>query len=398
MQSKGWILIAIAVFVSVSLWQAALINKTSLDLDQYSLEFNILNADDLDPVSAYARNIDLTKVPPKGSPPNLVAERATEQETSETGYIRQKHGYGGSGDKKHLGGFSTVDPEGISPFVWREMMEYFGVKTLLDVGCGRGFSTSWFYMQGVQVQCVEGSHDAIERSLLPALAKKQEDLESAQNGANLINSSNIVVQHDFSLGPWWPEETVDAVWSVELLEHVGRNFQKNYLTAFKKAALIFVTHSNWGGWHHTEVHDDVWWRSRFEMYGFVFSKDLTERVKRKAAEERNAKIPFPVPVKDGEERTYTATHVNNQILVFINPLVASMPQHAHVLSEPGCYDDAPGSHVHCGEEKNPRSRAVSSKLPDEFRFIPYKEERHKQWEEYMKASVLEDQKKEKENK
>ena len=64
-----------------------------------------------------------------------------------------------------------------------------------------------------------------------------------------------------------------------------------------------------------------------------------------------------------------------------------MPQHAHVLSEPGCYDDKPGSHVHCGEEQNPRSRAVSSKLPDEFRFIPYKEENHKQWEEYMKASV-----------
>ena len=95
MQSKSWILIAIALFISVSLWQAALINKTSLDLDQYSLEFNILNADDLDPVSNYARNIDLTKVPPKGSPPNLVAERATEQETSQTGHIRQKHGYGG---------------------------------------------------------------------------------------------------------------------------------------------------------------------------------------------------------------------------------------------------------------------------------------------------------------
>ena len=37
-------------------------------------------------------------------------------------------------------------------------------------------------------------------------------------------------------------------------EHVGRNYQPNYVTAFRKAALIFVSHSNWGGWHHVEVH------------------------------------------------------------------------------------------------------------------------------------------------
>ena len=52
------------------------------------------------------------------------------------------------------------------------------------------------------------------------------------------------------------------------------------------------------------------------MYGFVFSKDLTERVRQKAAEEKKANIPFPVPVKD-EERTYLAYHVRNQMLVSI---------------------------------------------------------------------------------
>ena len=81
------------------------------------------------------------------------------------------------------------------------------------------------------------------------------------------------------------EETVDAVWCVELLEHVGRNFARNYLTAFKKAALIFATHSKWGGWHHTEVHDEVWWKSKFEMYGFVYSEQLTHRVRQKARDE-----------------------------------------------------------------------------------------------------------------
>lgn len=109
-----------------------------------------------------------------------------------------------------------------------------GVKSLVDVGCGKGVSTSWFVTHGVDTICVEGSHDAVSQSIVP-------------------NAKERVVEHDFSRGPWWPERTVDAAWAVEFTEHVGRNYQPNYLTAFRKAALVFVTHSNWGGWHHGKI-------------------------------------------------------------------------------------------------------------------------------------------------
>ena len=82
---------------------------------------------------------------------------------------------------------------GISPNVWSNMMTTYGVKSLLDVGCGRGLSTSWFQLHGADVLCVEGSHDAVERSVLPR---------------------ESVVEHDFSRGPWWPEKTYDAAWAV----------------------------------------------------------------------------------------------------------------------------------------------------------------------------------------
>ena len=82
---------------------------------------------------------------------------------------------------------------GISPNVWSNMMTTYGVKSLLDVGCGRGLSTSWFQLHGADVLCVEGSHDAVERSVLP---------------------TESVVEHDFSRGPWWPERTYDAAWAV----------------------------------------------------------------------------------------------------------------------------------------------------------------------------------------
>jgi hypothetical protein len=137
--------------------------------------------------------------------------------------------YGGKGDKKHLGGFTAYDPHGVSPAVWKHMVSHYGVKSLIDVGCGKGISTLWFALHGVEVLCIEGSHDAVQNTLLPDPAKQ-------------------VVEHDFSRGPYWPGKTYDAVWSVEFLEHVGRNFQHNYITAFRKAALIFVTYSTWGGW------------------------------------------------------------------------------------------------------------------------------------------------------
>jgi hypothetical protein len=65
-----------------------------------------------------------------------------------------------------------------------------------------GFSTKHFLDRGARVLCVEGSHDAVTASLLP---------------------SNVVVEHDFSRGPWWPEKTYDAAWSIEFLEHVGES-------------------------------------------------------------------------------------------------------------------------------------------------------------------------------
>ena len=109
--------------------------------------------------------------------------------------------YGGVGDKPHLGGFTDLDHHGVSPAVWKWMVNYLGVHSLLDVGCGRGISTSWFYFHGVDVLCVEGSHHAVESTVMP--------------------DPGLIVEHDFSRGPWWPDKTYDAIWCVEFLEHVS---------------------------------------------------------------------------------------------------------------------------------------------------------------------------------
>lgn len=58
----------------------------------------------------------------------------------------------------------------------------------------------------------------------------------------------------------WPDDSYDACWSVEFLEHVSRQYFKNYINTFRKCALIFATSSVWGGYHHVEVHPDYWWK------------------------------------------------------------------------------------------------------------------------------------------
>jgi len=165
-----------------------------------------------------------------------------------------------------------------------------------------------------------------------------------------------------------------------ILEHVGRNFEKNYLTAFKKAAFVVVTHSNWGGWHHTEVHNSDWWISRFTMNGFIYSPELTKHIKDLAGMEKKEKIAFPLP---HVTEYYFAQHLMTA-MVFINPAVASRIEHAHLLSEPGCFTDYNVPNHHCGHGSK---KEVESKIPDEYMFIPYDENKHIEWENYLKKSV-----------
>jgi hypothetical protein len=171
------------------------------------------------------------------------------------------------------------------------------------LGCGRGISTTWFHYQGVDVLCVEGSHDAVLQSFLP-------------------NPETQLVEHDFCRGPYWPLKTYDAAWSVEFLEHISRQYHFNYITTFRKAALIFVTSSQWGGSHHVEIHNDDWWIQKFESYGLRYSKALTDQVQQWARIEKTNRTDI-----DPQGNPFHAGHILMSMKVFINPVVASLPQH-----------------------------------------------------------------------
>eukprot|EP00585_Thalassiosira_rotula_P025857 CAMPEP_0196230986 /NCGR_PEP_ID=MMETSP0913-20130531/1984_1 /TAXON_ID=49265 /ORGANISM="Thalassiosira rotula, Strain GSO102" /LENGTH=397 /DNA_ID=CAMNT_0041511113 /DNA_START=45 /DNA_END=1238 /DNA_ORIENTATION=- len=284
--------------------------------------------------------------------------------------------YGGKGDKAHLGGFTSFDPMGVSPTLWTHMISHLGVKTLLDLGCGRGISTSWFVLHGLEyVVCAEGSHDAVTQSLLPGL---KDDVTNKD-----IVKEYDLVEHDFSRGPWWPERTVDVAWCIEFTEHVGRNYIHNYHTAFRKAALIFVSHSNWGGWHHVEVHDDEWWITKMASAGFVFSQSLTKEMRDKSQLDRQ-RLDLVNDMKKPNATTYNVgQHLWGTMQVFINPLVASLPEHAHLFAEHGCYARGQKGNE-CGKAGTGKGSQELTPLPESFKPLNLTQEMDNKWFDLIK--------------
>ncbi|KAL7555774.1 hypothetical protein ACA910_008150 [Epithemia clementina (nom. ined.)] len=333
---------------------------------------------------------------PYGQPPNLPSIRVQGQK-----HDSKRHSYGGRGDKAHLGGFTTFDIGGISPTVWRNMLTEYGIKSIMDVGCGRGISTLWFYLHGVNVLCVEGSHDAVENSVLqPPHVDVAVAVEAVAPPLIKNNQTQppppLIVEHDYARGPWWPAKTYDAVWSVEFLEHVGLNYHFNYMSTFRKAALIFVTSSQQGGWHHVEVHSDDWWIRKFTAYGFVYDANLTLQVKQWVHDEQFR--PLRNNAKQGNDTTTTYDsydyapngkrfnpfHIGASIKVFINPVVAALPQHAHLFMEHGCLDKRENGKVLL---RPCQAKQHESELPESYLPLTIDPQSHVKWDQIMKQYI-----------
>ena len=302
------------LFVALGVLVIVMEIKKSLDFTFDPLNSTSKMEEAIVPLSSASASTSLSawdpKMNPLGIPPGKAQPLPPPRLDNSAVVDKQRNKYGGKGDEQHLGGFGEIDPGGISPGLFKHMIQEWGVQSFMDIGCGRGFSTTWFHFHGCDVICAEGSHDAFERSLLP-------------------DKEHQVMVHDFSRGPWWPEKTYDVAWSVEFLEHVNVNYHYNYVTAFRKAAIICVTASKGGGWHHVEIHKNEWWIRKYESYGFRYDAELTEEA-RKVARENKKTYRGPNDVYlDG-------FYVRVTLMVFVNPVVAALPEHAHLFPELGC--------------------------------------------------------------
>ena len=126
--------------------------------------------------------------------------------------IEQKHGE--SMNEGHLGGWA-LDGDGGTyyPNMWKYIVDTYKIKSMLDIGCGRGYSTRLFKSLGCSVKGIDGSIVAKEMTLL---------------------DENEFISHDYTKGFSDIQETFDLGWSCEFVEHVEEQYMNNFLNDFSK--------------------------------------------------------------------------------------------------------------------------------------------------------------------
>jgi SAM-dependent methyltransferase len=164
-------------------------------------------------------------------------------------------GYFGIENKKHLGGYVVGgDSNTYAPEIWDWMINN-NIKSVIDVGCGEGYSTKYFYDNGCEVLGIEGGINAINNSII----------------------KEKIICHDYTESPFIPSKIYDAVWCCEFVEHVMEEFIENFLITFDYAKNIFLTHAVPGqnGYHHVNEQNSDYWISKIEKRGFKFNENVS---------------------------------------------------------------------------------------------------------------------------
>lgn len=164
---------------------------------------------------------------------------------------------------QHLGGFSTTENIGdeatYHPNLWKHMIDVYNVKSLLDIGCGMGISTKFFYDNGCTVQGIEGHPFCKENSKM----------------------KDYIKLHDYINGESNVEGVYDLCWSCEFIEHVEEKFMHNFIKDFAKAKIILITHATpgQGGWHHVNCQPASYWIEKLGEHDLIYDDDLTKETR-----------------------------------------------------------------------------------------------------------------------
>jgi hypothetical protein len=147
-----------------------------------------------------------------------------------------------------------------------------------------------------------------------------------------------------------------------------------------------------GGWHHVEVHPDAWWIRKFESYGFKYDQELTDQVRLWAGHESNNATNI---APNGQP--YGPQHLIYSLKIFVNPAVASLPQHQHLFPRHGCFlewntsvpaGQSPIINRPCGEPGHEESE-LETVLPETMQPLPVLPEMHQRWHDAVKKSLEE---------
>lgn len=165
-------------------------------------------------------------------------------------------------DRPHVGGnIWQGDPCTFAPAVWRYMVERFAVRTVLDVGSGRGHAADWFHRAGCRVVAMDASPVNVANALFPT------------------------VLHDLTLGALCCP--ADLVHCQEVAEHVPPESVGNFLDTLGNGDVVLMSHAEpgQGGYHHVNCQSADYWVEAMARRGYRHLTLDSERVRLMAAGE-----------------------------------------------------------------------------------------------------------------
>lgn len=184
----------------------------------------------------------------------------------------------------HLGGCDITGENGdhatYAPEVWDRLIIDYNAKTVLDVGCGAGYSLKHFIDRGLGGVGIEGWQTAIDASKV----------------------KRSIIKHDYINGPSSVEGRFDICWCCEFVEHVDERFVNNFIADFKKCRVLAMTHAVPGqhGHHHVNCQPSEYWVSLLSDNGFKLNMDRSVEYRGLVDWQRNG------------------LHIRNTLLVFEN--------------------------------------------------------------------------------
>lgn len=174
--------------------------------------------------------------------------------------------------EEHLGGFETCtdefpngDMNTFSPKLWEYIIEKYHIKSVIDVGCGMGFSIIEFMKYCDTVVGIDGSPFALENSPV----------------------KESIFFHDYSIGELETDDRYDLCWSCEFVEHVNEDYRDNFLSTFAFAKYVAMTFAEPGqpGHHHVNCQSQEYWIGNLEKFGFKYDENATLELRKIAKEE-----------------------------------------------------------------------------------------------------------------
>lgn len=165
-------------------------------------------------------------------------------------------------NKPHLGGnYIERNHATFCPSAWTYVIKKYNIKSVLDVGSGRGHAAKWFADQGLKSLAIEGLEDNVKNAVHPTI---QIDLTERTYTAD-----------------------IEMVNCIEVVEHIEEKYLDNLLTVLCCGKFIFMTHGKpkQRGHHHVNNQPTEYWINHLKKRGFEFSVEDSVNIKKLATKE-----------------------------------------------------------------------------------------------------------------